>query len=95
MNNLFEVLELENGTSPDAVAEALRSARQDADEHAELDGISVARIEAVLGDETRLTHYRRVHDQYVAISAAMGLLDLPGTLDSHRWRHRTVEFSAD
>lgn len=92
MINLIRLLSLTSDAEPESIADALRVARQQGGEDAEIDGVSVDRLSGVLGNATRHTHYRRVHDQYTAIARAIELLDLPGTADSHRWRERTIEY---
>ena len=95
MINLLQLLGLDADADPEAFDIALLEARQQAGASAEIDGIALDRIEGILGNPDRRTHYRRVHEQYVAIAVAIELLDLPGTSDSHRWRDRTVEFQSD
>lgn len=52
-------------------------------------------LSRILRDPVRRMHYERTHLQYQAIAAALPILELPGTLDTHRWGRRVVDFEPD
>lgn len=93
MINLIRALGLDASASTTELEYSLLICR--ASGASEVDGIAVDRLESVLGDPERYSQYYRVHRQYSAIADALDLLDLPGAVDSHRWRDRSVEFHAD
>ena len=83
------------GLSPEADAEALQelASPPPPDERDTLLAADRAAAHEILhAEETRRTHYRRVHLQYHAMADALAALDAPGALDSYRWRERLVEF---
>lgn len=93
MINFFSLIGQEASDDTANTAVALRQLKEHHGPDGEIDGIEVSRLQTVLGEELHLQHYRRTHDQYVAIARALDLLDLPGTVDSHQWRNRCIEFS--
>lgn len=84
MNNLLYDLGLARGASQREVDAALDAADPSM--------TSLSESRAVLSDPLRRTHYERLHAQYEAIAATVDLLQLAGTVDTHRWAERVVEF---
>lgn len=95
MINLFTLAGIGSEPQNDVVSEGLQRIEAEYGAAGTVDGVDVSRLRAVLGNEVRLSHYRRVHAQYRAIASVTELLDLPGTVDSHKWRERCVEFTED
>ena len=93
MINLLRTLGLAADATQQEIHDALAACRQRGLH--DLDGVSLDRLEGVLGVGERQVHYRRVHEQYAAIASTLHLLDLPGASDNHRWDDRLVEFIDD
>ena len=88
MNNLLAFVDRPRRVPQQSLERALRRA-------AATEPAFAGQVREILGSTTRRAHYERLHLQYEAMAAALGSLELPGTLDSHDWASRLVEFEPD
>ncbi len=93
MINLLRVLQLTSNAEQAELDKALHACRHSGAQ--DVEGVAVDRLQGILGTSERLVHYRRVHEQYTALATALELLDIPETVDTHRWHDRLVEFVED
>ncbi len=88
MRNYYDVLDLARSASSKALNDALGGLTT---EQIEEEGD----LKAIMETTEWRTHYRRAHLQYEAIAAAMNHPALQGTLDTHLWSKRVIEFEPE
>lgn len=88
MRNYYDVLDLARTASNKALNDAVGALSP---EQIEDEGD----LKAIMETTEWRTHYQRTHLQYEAIAAAKNHPALRGTLDTHQWSKRVIEFEPE